>query len=131
MLSRKSKQRMLLGLFVFNRDNGCCYYCGTKLFWDKKGGKQRKNGMTNELYFAILKTLWTLDHVVPKVNGGSSAKHNLVLSCELCNRIKGNSLVHPITKECILEEKVCEDLKLKNEHLLQKEEKSRAFETER
>lgn len=34
----------------------------------------------------------TLDHVIPLARGGSNATDNLVLSCEPCNKDKGNAL---------------------------------------
>lgn len=50
---------------VFRRDGYQCQYCGTN----------------KEL---------TLDHVVPKAKGGSTAWNNLVTACKRCNSKKGD-----------------------------------------
>ena len=51
---------------VLARDNFTCQYCGRQ---------------ANPL---------TIDHVVPRVNGGSHSWENLVCSCIQCNNTKGN-----------------------------------------
>lgn len=53
---------------VYKRDNNMCQYCG------KKPG-------TGEL---------TIDHVVPRAQGGQTTWENCVLCCTECNRYKAN-----------------------------------------
>jgi 5-methylcytosine-specific restriction endonuclease McrA len=53
---------------VYIRDKGCCQYCGKNL----------------------TKTESTLDHVVPKSQGGIISWDNVVLSCFDCNQKKGS-----------------------------------------
>ena len=53
---------------VYIRDKGCWQYCGKSL----------------------TKTESTLDHVVPKSQGGIISWDNVVLSCFVCNQKKGN-----------------------------------------
>lgn len=53
---------------IFIRDNFTCQYCGKKM-------------EMNEC---------TVDHLVPKVEGGSSSWLNCVCSCKRCNNIKGD-----------------------------------------
>jgi 5-methylcytosine-specific restriction endonuclease McrA len=50
---------------VFKRDNHTCVYCGT-----------REN--------------LTIDHVLPRSNGGRDSWENLVTACQKCNSRKGN-----------------------------------------
>ncbi len=52
---------------VFARDEGRCQYCGC--------------GLT--------KREFTLDHVVPRCQGGITEWHNIVVCCTDCNRKKG------------------------------------------
>ncbi len=40
----------------------------------------------------------TLDHVVPRSQGGTNANNNLVLSCGKCNRKKNNMLLTQFMK---------------------------------
>ena len=54
---------------LWYRDNGECFYCGSKLC-----NKNR-----------------TVDHVIPKSKNGSSKTWNLVLSCYECNANKGDA----------------------------------------
>jgi 5-methylcytosine-specific restriction endonuclease McrA len=39
----------------------------------------------------------TVDHVVPRVRGGSNHVSNLVLACQLCNSMKADKLLHEWT----------------------------------
>jgi 5-methylcytosine-specific restriction endonuclease McrA len=66
--ARKRSQRRAL----LERDGPWCTYCG-RLFG-------------TGLPFSRP----TLDHVVPRSRGGSSALVNLVLACKPCNRDKGD-----------------------------------------
>jgi len=52
---------------IYSRDRGKCQYCG-------------KNLAFNEV---------TIDHVIPKSQGGPMHWHNVVLACQPCNNGKG------------------------------------------
>ena len=62
---RKYKKYLVL------RDGLRCHYCDTLVTYDEV----------------------QIDHVVPRVRGGSDAPHNLVLSCPRCNHVK-STLCH-------------------------------------
>ncbi len=62
---RPFHQRRLTRVEVFLRDGYTCQYCGRE---------------TREL---------TLDHVVPRSQGGGHSWENVVSACKLCNRRKG------------------------------------------
>lgn len=51
--------------YLFEREKGCCVYCGRK-------GKME------------------VEHVVPRSRGGTDSLNNLVLSCHNCNQAKGS-----------------------------------------
>ena len=53
--------------FIYRRDGGRCRYCGV------------------EVYEAP-----TLDHAIPKAQGGPGTRDNLVLACQTCNSKKAN-----------------------------------------
>lgn len=53
---------------IFIRDNFVCQYCGK----------------------VVAEGDCTVDHVVPKVNGGKSSWENCVCSCKRCNNAKGD-----------------------------------------
>ena len=61
------KQPRFNRINIFRRDNSTCQYCGKKF-------------MKQEL---------TLDHVVPKSQGGKSTWENVVCACGRCNRKNG------------------------------------------
>ena len=61
------KQPRFNRINIFRRDNSVCQYCG-------------KTFMKQEL---------TLDHVIPRSQGGKSIWENVVCSCGKCNRRKG------------------------------------------
>ena len=50
--------------FIFSRSNNKCVYCGAKAT--------------------------EIDHVVPRANGGTDSRYNLVASCRACNQTKSN-----------------------------------------
>jgi 5-methylcytosine-specific restriction endonuclease McrA len=62
---RDSRSRRITRRAVFARDSWTCQYCGRT-------------------------THLTVDHVVPRSRGGTSAWENIVTSCAPCNRRKGN-----------------------------------------
>ncbi len=53
---------------LLSRDNFCCQYCSLSLDRDEA----------------------TVDHVIPKSQGGISEWNNVVIACGSCNRKKGN-----------------------------------------
>jgi len=65
---RDVHRRKITRKAVLARDSWTCQYCG-----------QRKPGLT-------------VDHVIPRSRGGTSAWDNIVASCASCNRRKGNHL---------------------------------------
>lgn len=58
---------------VFNRDNWKCVYCGKRLFLNGKNSLQP-----------------TIDHVVPRSQGGTHDISNLLTSCKKCNHKKSD-----------------------------------------
>jgi len=64
MIKRPRPERKLTRLEVFNRDQYTCQYCGKE---------------TRQL---------TLDHVIPRYQGGEHSWENVVSACILCNRRK-------------------------------------------
>ena len=64
---------------VYEKTKGYCWYCGVALIIDAKAG--RRNHSINPKSF-------TVDHFIPKNNGGSDDEKNLVPSCSWCNRQK-------------------------------------------
>ncbi len=67
-IPRDTHRRKITRRAVFARDRWTCQYCGS-----------RGN--------------LTVDHIVPRSKGGSSAWENIVTSCAPCNRRKGDSLL--------------------------------------
>lgn len=65
---RDVHRRKITRKAVLARDSWTCQYCG-----------QRKPSLT-------------VDHVIPRSRGGTSAWDNIVASCAACNRRKGNRL---------------------------------------
>jgi 5-methylcytosine-specific restriction endonuclease McrA len=59
---------------VYLRDEFKCVYCGKKL---QNTHQYRSN-------------IATLDHFVPRIDGGTNHSSNLVTSCKQCNEFKGN-----------------------------------------
>jgi 5-methylcytosine-specific restriction endonuclease McrA len=65
-------------LQLFERDQGRCVYCGMDLKAD---------------YDRFM--MATEDHLVPTSKGGGKALDNLILSCTVCNRLKGHFVPEP------------------------------------
>jgi len=77
-IPRDAHSRKITRRAIFARDRWTCQYCG------------RERGKL------------TVDHVIPRSKGGSSAWDNIVTSCAPCNRRKGDRLprqaeMHPLT----------------------------------
>ena len=64
MIKRPRPERKLTRFEIFNRDQYTCQYCGTE---------------THQL---------TLDHVIPRHQGGQNSWENMVSACIPCNRRK-------------------------------------------
>ena len=62
---------------IYNKTDGYCYHCGTKLNWANYGYQNGKGS-------------WEVDHSKPVSKGGSDHLNNLVPSCVSCNRTKGD-----------------------------------------
>lgn len=64
LYSRKRRRRKKK---VYERDNGCCFWCRKPL--PLKGS--------------------TVDHIIPESVGGDNSVGNLVLACRPCNQARG------------------------------------------
>lgn len=64
---------------VFDKTGGHCWYCGGKtcLVYDPAHPRQAM----------------TLDHIVPRISGGTNRFGNLVPACHRCNGSKNNSTI--------------------------------------
>lgn len=71
-IPRDVHRRRITRKAVLARDEWTCQYCGLE------------------------EIKLTVDHVIPRSRGGSSAWENIVASCAPCNRRKGNRLPHEI-----------------------------------
>lgn len=75
---RKESSWKKYSKILAERDGGYfCYYCHVPLI-----GKNESDG----------KTWGTIDHVYPRIHGGSHNVDNMVLSCNYCNAKKGHSI---------------------------------------
>jgi 5-methylcytosine-specific restriction endonuclease McrA len=61
---------------LFLRDSNVCQYCGNKFSYDEL----------------------TIDHVLPRVAGGTTTWMNCVAACMPCNSKKGKKLIKPLNK---------------------------------
>jgi 5-methylcytosine-specific restriction endonuclease McrA len=66
---------------VLQRDNFTCAYCGIQ-----PGDRQRGRTM--------VKSSFTVDHILPVSRGGKNTWGNTVCACPLCNQRKGNRMPH-------------------------------------
>lgn len=67
-VNKKWKQPRFRKKVLFNRDNWSCQYCSIQLNWE---------------------TI-TIEHVVPKSQGGQTTWHNCAAACKPCNKKKAN-----------------------------------------
>ena len=71
-IPRDAHARKITRRAVFARDHWSCQYCGSE------------------------RSTLTVDHVIPRSKGGSSAWDNIVTCCAPCNRRKGDRLPHQV-----------------------------------
>ncbi|MFN8527737.1 MAG: HNH endonuclease [Anaerolineae bacterium] len=67
---------------VLLRDNFTCIYCGVQPGATLKGGK------------VLVRSDFTVDHVIPKSRGGKDQWGNTACACYACNHRKGDRLPH-------------------------------------
>ncbi|MEZ5347423.1 MAG: HNH endonuclease [Pyrinomonadaceae bacterium] len=67
-IRRKRRENTMKRVRIYIRDRYCCQYCG-----DHKNAKDL-----------------TLDHILPRAQGGTTTPQNLVSACVRCNQRKGN-----------------------------------------
>ena len=65
---RKRRESTMKRVRIYIRDRYCCQYCG-----EQKSAKDL-----------------TLDHILPRAQGGTTTPQNLVSACVKCNQRKGN-----------------------------------------
>lgn len=87
-------------LFVFNRDNNTCQYCGKNGFrifrWGKPCVVENPTNIIlekNKNYNSKNLIPFEIDHLLPLLKGGDDSIDNLVLSCRSCNRAKGYKII--------------------------------------
>lgn len=73
-------------LAVWERDNWTCFYCGDPVTVSESNPPSKKSA--------------TVDHVVPRSQGGRNAQVNLVTACYECNHAKRDSSpFHPHNRD--------------------------------
>lgn len=77
-------------LRVFANKGYACGNCG-RVGTHFLSTVDRKGNVHRDLYTAD-NVLMTIDHVIPKVKGGSSELENLVPLCQPCNSAKGHTI---------------------------------------
>jgi len=66
---------------VLQRDNYCCVYCNTR------AGEQQHGKL-------LMKSDFTIDHVIPRSRGGRNTWGNTACACPHCNQRKGDRTPH-------------------------------------
>jgi len=61
---------------IWKRDHYKCYYCNRKCY------------TIDNMYLRDKGELATVDHLIPRWQGGSNEETNLVTCCQLCNQSK-------------------------------------------
>lgn len=88
---------------VFVRDKGRCVYCKSKVFLRRFCSHKNVKKIVNHDVYSLF---WlngkirvlpqgTMDHVIPKSQGGDYSLENLVLSCYSCNQRRGKNKYCP------------------------------------
>jgi 5-methylcytosine-specific restriction endonuclease McrA len=73
-MNHASRNKRNRKLYLLNQQGGCCAYCGGRLS----------------------PRTATLDHVVPKSQGGPATRENQVAACLRCNRLKADGSAHKL-----------------------------------
>lgn len=79
MSSNLSKKR----LAAFNKQSGCCYYCGSPMWEGSQKEFANKNKITKK-YAARFQS--TAEHLLARCDGGKDIESNIVAACIFCNR---------------------------------------------
>lgn len=114
-MPRRSVQDMLLSVFTFHRKSqhreepvGSCFYCNLEVeynLWNKpknlKAKRSTKNKGGGQADWAkVMRKMpchycggagGTIDHKIPRSQGGPTTKANCVPACEPCNNFRGCS----------------------------------------
>lgn len=73
-MSKRQTLKTELRVYIWERDNRSCHYCGITLPRPGKKGSFRTQ----------------TDHIIPHSQGGSDDPTNLVICCKTCNRSKAD-----------------------------------------
>ena len=103
---KTNKERKAYKKLLFDLQNGKCFYCLKNCYI--MNSKFREDGKP-----ANGRGLFTFDHFIPVIRGGSIDKLNLVGSCKICNHHKADLLFEEF-KETIYYKKVMQKSKLIN-----------------
>lgn len=89
-LSFRYKPQQLLRAAVFKRDDFTCQMCGWKPFYvpDNYDGKK-----TLATWVGKKLRLLEIDHIIPRIEGGTHDIGNLQTLCDHCNRVKGSRVL--------------------------------------
>src|SRR5579871_470762 len=72
---------------VYDATRGRCHVCGRKVYFTNHGKRLRRGA-------------WHVDHVVPRVRGGTNQRDNLRAACVPCNLAKGARTVDAVRSHC-------------------------------
>ncbi|TKB24217.1 restriction endonuclease [Desulfopila sp. IMCC35006] len=70
-------------LVAFNKQSGCCYYCGSPMWEGKQKEFANKHKITKK-YAARFQC--TAEHLLARCDGGKDQENNIVAACIFCNR---------------------------------------------
>jgi 5-methylcytosine-specific restriction endonuclease McrA len=68
--------------WLLARDKGRCGFCNVKVVLREGCDDNRPN-------------VATIDHITPRSMGGGDDDSNLILACQMCNKLKGNEPLKP------------------------------------
>lgn len=85
------KNRNLVRKYLFQKHDGCCWYCGRELEF----------GNTKKIVYKA--NLFVIEHQIPRIRGGADNIENLVAACFTCNRRKGSQTVEEYRQALWLE----------------------------
>jgi 5-methylcytosine-specific restriction endonuclease McrA len=81
--------RKAVRLAVLERDGYVCRYCGADL------PRNREDSEFVKMWGRMTSTRTHVDHIVPRVHGGSDDPSNLVAACRGCNLAKYDQVWEP------------------------------------